>query len=272
MISFETSSDNFHRGRFVLVQPKSGAHRAGIDAMLLASCVADDFDGHVADLGAGAGAAALAVLSRNKNAKVTLFEVSGAMIECARKTLMHESNKHLKERAFLCPADITANGEERLQCGLQPNSFDWVIANPPFNNDSDRRSPHSERSFAHVMDGKTIELWSRTAASITRPSGYFSMIVRPQSIGEILAGYMGRFGALRITPVHPRKGEDAIRILVTGKKGSKQKMAITDPLFLHDKNGRNFTSAADELINGLTSLQSISSLKNHKARQPISDL
>ena len=52
------SIDVFHRGRFELVQPSGQGHRSGIDAMMLAAAVPEGFDGHCADLGAGAGAAA----------------------------------------------------------------------------------------------------------------------------------------------------------------------------------------------------------------------
>lgn len=249
-----TTIDAFHRGRFILVQPKTGGHRAGVDAMLLASCVPQGFGGHLADLGAGVGAAGLAVASRCENADVSLFESSETMAELARQTLAHKDNAHLAGRVSVYQADITANGETRAKNGMAPNSFDWVIANPPFNEADDRKSPHSERAFAHVMDGMTIELWSRTAASICKPSGFFAMILRPQSMGEVLAGYMGRFGGIRITPVHPRAGEDAIRILVTGKKGSKQKLEITAPVLLHKDEGRDFTDRAEALINGVQAL------------------
>lgn len=254
MGSEKTTIDAFHKGRFVLIQPKTGGHRAGVDAMLLAACVPDEFDGHLADLGAGAGAAGLAVLSRCQKAKADLFELSVTMASLARETLVHQDNSHLAQRAAVHQADITANGDTRAKNGLLPNSFDWVIANPPFNEADDRKSPHSERAFAHVMDGMTIELWSRTAASICKPGGYFAMILRPQSMGEVLAGYMGRFGGVRITPVHPRVGEAAIRILVTGKKGSKQKLEIASPIILHQDDSRDFTDQAEALINGVRAL------------------
>ncbi len=250
-----TTIDSFHRGRFVLVQPKSGGHRAGIDALLLSACVADGFDGHLADLGAGSGAASLAVLSRCSHAKASLFELSETMVDLARQTKAQKENVHLADRVTVHQADITANGIARAECGLSPNSFDWVIANPPFNEADDRKSPHSERAFAHVMDGKTIELWSRTAASVCKSDGYFSMILRPQSLGELLAGFMGRFGGMRITPVHPRQNEDATRILVTGKKGSKQKLQITPPVTLHSGKGRDFSEQADAIINGVQALE-----------------
>ena len=56
MTDFDVTEDVFQRGRFVLVQPKKGAHRAGLDALLLASVLPKGFDGHLVDLGSGAGA------------------------------------------------------------------------------------------------------------------------------------------------------------------------------------------------------------------------
>lgn len=244
------SIDAFHRGRFVLVQPKAGGHRAGIDAMLLASCVSDGFEGNVADLGAGAGAAGFAVLSRCAKATASLFEASELMVSFAQRTIELAENAAYHDRLSLHAGDITADGETRLKQGLVPNSFHWVIANPPFNEETDRKSPHDERAFAHVMEAQTLERWTRTAASIAKPSGYFSMIVRPQSIGDLIKAYEGRFGAIRITLVHPRAEQDAIRILVTGKKGSKQKLEFTPPLILHAGEGRDFTARANCLING----------------------
>ena len=59
----ETTLDAFHRGDFHVVQPSRG-HRSGMDAMMLAAAVPSSFAGRLADLGAGAGAAGLAVASR----------------------------------------------------------------------------------------------------------------------------------------------------------------------------------------------------------------
>lgn len=249
-----TTVDAFNNNRFVVVQPKKGGHRAGVDALLLASTVPDVFDGHLADLGAGSGAAALSVLSRCEAAQASLFEISETMVDYAKQTLANTKNKHLAKRAKVFEADVSADARTREMIGLEPNGFDWVIANPPFNDGSDRKSPHPDKALAHAMDGRTLENWTRTAASICKPSGHFSLIVRPQSIGEVLGAMMGRFGGLRITPVHPRAGEDAIRLLVVGKKGSKQKLEITPSLVLHGSEGGAFLDVAQALINGERSL------------------
>ena len=79
--------DAFHRGRFFLVQPKGAGHRAGVDAMLLGASVPSGFSGRLADFGAGAGAAGLAVAARCPGAAVTLVENAPEMARYAALTL-----------------------------------------------------------------------------------------------------------------------------------------------------------------------------------------
>ncbi len=71
--------DAFHRGDFWLVQPKGTGHRAGVDAMILAAAVPSAFVGRLADFGAGAGAAGLAVASRCRKATAVLVENAAEM-------------------------------------------------------------------------------------------------------------------------------------------------------------------------------------------------
>ena len=72
--------DAFHRGRFFVVQPACSGHRAGMDAMMLAAAVPAGFAGRLADLGAGAGAAGLAVLSRCSRAQAVLVVSSSGRV------------------------------------------------------------------------------------------------------------------------------------------------------------------------------------------------
>lgn len=254
--SFPTTIDAFHRGRFVLVQPAEGHHRAGLDAMLLAATVPDGFSGRLADLGAGAGAAGLAVLSRCDEAAATLVENDPMMIACARETLAHRGNVALAARAEVLCADVTLAGRDRTAAGLAPNMADHVIANPPFNDARDRQTPKAGRAAAHVIDAETLAAWIRTAAAIVRPGGHFGLIARPAMLGDILAAMQGRFGGLALRPVHPRPDAPAIRVLVEGVKGSRARLSLLPPVVLHPPGSdTGFTDAADALINGRAHLR-----------------
>lgn len=246
--------DAFHRGAFHLVQPALKGHRSGIDAMILASVVPGDFNGKLADLGAGAGAAGLAVAARCPAAQVSLVEQSADMVLYARKSCDLPQNAHLQPRLSIMQADVTAGGQARDQAGLKANDFDFVIMNPPFNAASDRATPDSLKAQAHVMCEGMFESWIRTAAGILRPRGQIGIIARPASLHEILSALQRRFGGITIVPIHAREEENAIRIVITGINGSRAPVFLAPALILHKSSGHTYTPRAAGLINGHNSL------------------
>ena len=244
VISVSETVDAFHFGRFHVVQPKGMGHRSGMDAMLLASLVNSEKTVRVADLGSGAGAAALAVLSRLPEAHAVLIERVPDMANFARKTLALPENASLAVRARVLEADVTLTGKARLAAGLLDDHFDHVIMNPPFNDASDRKTPDPLKAAAHLLTDDLFENWIRTACAICKPGGQLSLIARPHSVADIIAACGKRFGGLEITSLHPRPGENAVRILVTGIKGSKARLQIRAPLIMHAAEGHKFARAS----------------------------
>ncbi|EJF78254.1 hypothetical protein ME7_00245 [Bartonella birtlesii LL-WM9] len=246
--------DSFHHGRFYLVQPRGYGHRSGMDAMLLASLVPTNLNGKVVDLGAGAGAAGLAVASRCSQVHVTLVERSSFMASYAQKTLMLKQNEKFAERICLLKADVTLKGKNRLKAGLVDNSFDFAIMNPPFNNPADRKTPDEQKSEAHVMPEAMFDHWFRSAAAIVKPSGYLGLIARPQSLNDILYALEGRFGGICIIPIHARAKTAAIRILCYAKRGSRAALSILPALVIHEDKEHTFSPRINAINNGFISL------------------
>ncbi|EJN03038.1 methyltransferase [Phyllobacterium sp. YR531] len=246
--------DAFHRGRFHLIQPSARGHRSGIDAMLLAGAVPDDFSGAVADLGAGAGAAGLAVVSRCSRATATLIERSPIMTDCARLSLALPENSAFSGRCEIIQADVTSTGKARMASGLLDNSFDFAIMNPPFNEAKDRATPDALKAEAHVMTEGMLEKWVKTAVSIVKPGGSIAIIARPASIQDLLAALQRRFGGLIIVPIQPRPQDAAIRIIITGVKGSRAGLTFHPALVMHHETGNEFTERAISITNGIASL------------------
>lgn len=246
--------DSFHRGGFWLAQPAKGGHRAGMDAMVLAAAVPSSFGGRLADFGAGAGAAALAVLSRCPDASAVLVERAAEMTIFADATLAHPANAHIASRASVLRADVSLEASARKAVGLADNSFDYVIMNPPFNMGEDRATPDELRRQAHVMQDGLFESWVRNAAAVLKPGGGLAIIARPQSLQAILAALSRRFGNAELLALHPRADETAIRIVVRAVHGARGKLSIRPPLVLHGDDGHTFTRRADAVINGVTSL------------------
>jgi tRNA1(Val) A37 N6-methylase TrmN6 len=248
------SVDAFHRGRFVVVQPKGVGHRSGIDAMLLAGAVPTNFVGHVVDLGSGAGAAGLAVLSRCSLTNVTLVERDKVMVSFAQATIKHESNQDFAPRVCVIESDVSSRASERLASGLFDNHFDFAIMNPPFNLARDRQTPDAMKADAHVMTPDMYETWLRTAAAIVKANGEIAIIARPQSLPEIFQAMKNRFGGIKILPVLARKNEPAIRIIISGTKGSRADLSLLPPLILHGPSGTGFLGRAEMICNGVAGL------------------
>ncbi|CAN7565555.1 methyltransferase [Phyllobacterium sp. LjRoot231] len=248
------TKDAFHRGRFYLLQPAAKGHRSGVDAMILASVVPNDFAGRVADLGAGAGAAGLAVLSRCTGSTAALIERSDFMAAFARNSLALAENSAFSARAEVIQADVTLTGKARVAAGLGDNCFDFAIMNPPFNQPTDRSTPDPVKAEAHVMTKGMMEQWIRTAAAIVKPGGSIGIIARPASITDLLDALEGRFGGLIIVPVQPRPQDAAIRIVIKGIRGSRAGLSLYPAVVLHHKTGNEFTERAIAINNGLKSL------------------
>ncbi|HVW54970.1 MAG TPA: methyltransferase [Rhizobiaceae bacterium] len=246
--------DLFHRGGFHLVQPAARGHRAGIDAMILAAAVPSGFAGRVVDFGAGAGAAALAVLSRCPQATAVLVERSAEMAGFACKTLALPENAALAERATVLEADVTLTGQRRIDAGLLDRSADFVIMNPPFNTAHHRPSPDSLKKQAHMMEEGLFESWLRSAGAVVMPTGSVALIARPSSLPAILAALSGRFGDSEILPVHPRSDLAAIRIVLRARRGSRAALRLCPPLILHEGPANRFTQRANDINNGRASL------------------
>lgn len=242
--------DAFHRGRFHLIQPLGQGHRSGMDAMLLASLVSSERPCRVADLGAGAGAAGIAVASRIDTAEVLLVERSPVMADFARRSLALPENAGFAARVAVLEADVALHGKARVAAGLVDDCFDHVIMNPPFNDAADRRTPDGLRAEAHSMSDDLFEAWIKTAGAIMKPGGQLSLIARPESIAEIIAACGRRFGGIEITPLLPRAGENAVRILVTAIKQSRKRLVLRAPLVMHGEGSHRFSPEVDDLNNG----------------------
>src|SRR5450759_1083193 len=116
--SGEFTEDAFLGGQLRLLQPKSG-HRAGHDAMLLAAATPAHSGDRVVDLGAGVGAAGLAVARRVKGIDLVLVEIDAALAGLARGNAA--SNAISAEVIVL---DVRSEAGAFAAAGLTPDSVD----------------------------------------------------------------------------------------------------------------------------------------------------
>lgn len=244
------SQDAFWRGAFHLVQPRKGAYRSGLDALLVASGVAADASGHALDMGAGAGAIGFAAASRAPALRIVLAEKTAEMAACARAGLALAENSRLAGRVSIVEADLLAPRDVREAAGLSDGSFDHVLSNPPFYPPGHRASPAPLRREALSMpDDAFLARWLHVAAALSRHGACFLCIVAPACLPALLSAMDGRFGAVGLLPVHARAGTPATRLLVAARRGSRAPLRVLPALSLADADGAA-TAQAQSLADG----------------------
>ena len=240
----DVTEDAFLGGKLRLRQPKSG-HRAGHDAILLAAATPACPGDRVVDLGAGVGAAGLAVARRIAGIAPVLVEIDEGLAELARANT--SANAIAAETLVL---DVTSRAENFAAVGLTPESVDVVLMNPPFNDAARHRaSPDGARAIAHVAATETLEEWIRASRRILKSGGNLAMIWRADGIADVLAALGRGFGSLMILPIHPDAGAPAIRVLVRATKGGRAPTRLLPGLVLNDEAGRP-TSDAQSILSG----------------------
>ncbi len=241
----DVSEDAVLGGRLMLRQPRRG-HRVGHDAILLAAaCSARPHD-RLIDLGAGVGAAGLAVARRVPDLAVILVEVDPALVALARD---NAGRNRLAERVRAVCLDIAAPAEAFAAAGLSAGAADHVLMNPPFNA-AHNPSPDRGRRLAHAATDDTLFRWVEVAARLVRPAGVVTLMWRADGLGAVLEALAGDFGAVTVLPVHPKPEAPAIRVLVRAVKASRAPLALLPGLLLADEAGRPTDEAEAVLREG----------------------
>lgn len=234
MADLELTEDAFLGGRLVVAQPAK-AYRAGLDAVLLAASCRAEPGQRVMDAGAGVGVVGLALATRAPAVDVVLVERSPALAGLARRNVERNG---LAARVRVVEADVLASVRGDTS-GLAAETFDHVLANPPYQETGRGRTPPDRlKAEANEMPKDGLELWVRFLARMAAPDGTATMIHRADALRHVLDAFDGRFGALEIVPIHPRATAPANRVLVSGRKGSRAPLRILPQVTLHGDGSR----------------------------------
>jgi tRNA1(Val) A37 N6-methylase TrmN6 len=239
------SEDALLDGKLILRQPVRG-HRFGHDSVLLAAATPARPGEHAIELGAGVGAAGLALAHRVGGLTVTLVEIDPALVALARENAARNA---LAERVRALCLDVGAQAGEFDAAGLAPGSADHVLMNPPFNAPHNQ-SPDGARRLARTASDDTLARWLRAAARLLPPRGRVALMWRADGLGDVLAALGAGFGAVTVLPIHPKPGAAAIRVLVRGVKDSGAPLTLLPGLVLADAENRPSAQAKAVLRGG----------------------
>jgi tRNA1(Val) A37 N6-methylase TrmN6 len=228
----QATEDLFLGDALVVRQPRSG-YRAGTDAVLLAATLAPEFarEGPVLDVGSGVGVVGLCVAARCPMARVVLLEREPALAALARHNVERNS---LAMRVSVVEADIARASGALDDAGIASETFPFVLANPPYHEEGRSTAAENQlRAASHQMSPDALEIWARFMNRMAAPGGRAAMIHKTEALPRILAAFEGRFGGVSVLPIHARAEEPAIRVIVTGIKGSRAPISIKPGLVLH---------------------------------------
>jgi len=241
----ETSEDAVLGGRLRLRQLLKG-HRVGHDAVLLAAATGGRGGEHAADLGAGVGAAGLALAMRVGGLRVTLVDIDVALCALAAENALLN---RLDDRIDVHAADVE-DVQSLAAAGLKPGAFDRVLMNPPFH-DATRQnlSPDPRRRLAHAAAPGLIERWIASAARLLKPQGVLTLIWRADELAAVQGALAAEFGAVAVLPVLPRPDAPAIRVLVRAVKAGSGTAVTLSGLVLNDAQSKP-SAAAEAVLRG----------------------
>ena len=226
----DTTEDLFLGDKIAVRQPAKG-YRAGTDAVLLAATIGEGFSGSVLDAGSGVGTVGLCVAARLPGAGVVMVEREPELVALARANI---SRNGFGGRVSVVEADVTRVGSAFDATGIVSETFDRVLANPPFHDSgAGTRPPSLLKAGSHQMPRDALDAWARFMSRMAAPGGVATIIHKAETLPRVLAAFEGRFGAIGVLPVLAREGENAIRVIVSGTKGSRAPMRLRPPLVLH---------------------------------------
>ena len=236
------TEDAIFNGQVRIVQPRDG-YRFSLDALLLAAFTAVAPEIRVADLGAGAGAASLALAWRMKSGTVLAVEVQPRLAECAR----------LNAASFAGPARIEVF--EMNWSDLRPEhlggSVEAVVCNPPYRKmGTGRLNPVEEEAAARHEIYGGAESAARAAARILIFRGRLNLVypaARMAGLFKILAET--GFEPKRLRMVHSRPEQRAELVLVEARLGGREELLVEPPLYIYGAAGE-YTGEVEAILNG----------------------
>ncbi len=218
----DTTLDGFLGGQLRIRQPKDG-YRAATDPVFLAAATDAKAGDTLLELGCGVGVASLCLAKRVPGVAITGIEVQAEYAALAR------------DNAVSNGLDFTVIDGDigQMPDALRSQSFDHVIANPPFFDKGAGSAPHnSGKATAHVFETDLSD-WVDAGLRRLKPNGTFTMIQLAVQLPEILIALSGRAGNIEVLPLAARSGRAAKRVLVRAQKGSRAPFKLLAPFLVH---------------------------------------
>lgn len=233
--------DRLLGGRLRVRQPAEG-YRVAVDTLLLAAAVPARAGESWVELGAGVGAAALAVAVRVPGVRVLALEREPALAHALKANA----------RANGCAEAVATIAADVARPPLRRAGVDGVFLNPPYGSDGGSAPRTALGRRARREGAADLDAWLTAAAGLVRPGGGLVAVHRADRLGEVLAALAPQ--PRTVLPLWPKAGRAAKRVLVRARIGRRGGVRLLAGLVLHDREG-HFTAEAEAVLRGAAAVR-----------------
>ena len=245
MFSQEVTIDKILRGKISIIQLKKG-FRYGFEAVFLASFV----NGYlkkfkkkkisVADVGSGVGTISLIIAYLNSKINITCIENNESYLEIA--------NENIAINNFQKKINII-KGDVFYIHGYLINSFDFVVTNPPFYDQKQKKSENELDNHAkRIID---YESWIENSLKLLKDKGIIFIIIPTGLIEKSLKILNKKTGSVKIFPIWPNHKKSSKRLILFAKKGGASTTELMSGIRLLNNDGKITKKARTYSENGI---------------------
>ena len=213
--------DSILDGSITLIQPKHG-YRFSIEAILLARFARANTRDRVLELGAGCGVVSIMIAALYRPREVVAIEIQPPLADMITRNAAINALKSVNA--------INADLRQKKIAGVDPASFDLVVANPPYRAAaSGRENPDHSRRMARGESTATLMDFVGAGRRYARTRALSVLFTARRSAELISAMRSKQLEPKRIRFVHPQIASPASVILSEARAAPAESKQLPEP-------------------------------------------
>jgi tRNA1Val (adenine37-N6)-methyltransferase len=214
-----------------------------IDAFLLTGFIEPKKNHRIIDLGTGGGVLPLLIAGQREVQSIYGLEIQPELVSMAARSVAMNG---LTGKISIVEGDL-----RNFPDMLKPNSFDYVISNPPFfAADQGIISENQALAKAKFEIDCTLEDVVKAAARLVRANGRVAFIYSAARLADLLLNMAKvHLSPTRLRPVYPKTGSDSNLVLFEARPSAKCPLEVLPPLTIYDETGE-YSAEMNRIFNG----------------------